>query len=648
MKYLFCTLFVFFSLIVYSDVVKPYEWEKNRSRYVLTAEENAFSEYMIKNHVQYDYTLEESQFLMYATIHRIVLVNNNEAIQKHNRIYISMHNTIELIDLRARAISRDGKVVNFDRNNLKEIQEEGGNKSYRIFAIEGVETGSEIEYFYTRKMKGVVFERIYTQGEIPVRNNSFLLTSPSHLLFDFKTYHGYPAVKKEDSEERNVYSVTVESTPGLTKEPFSYFDANRKRIEFKLAFNTARSKARLYTWDEAAKNFYERLATLSKDEEKALDKYYAGLNDKVSEKIELRVRSIEQKVKTTIQIDENASGESVNQLHLIAKYKIASREGVTKFLFALFNKAKIPVHLVVTCNRENGRFDGSFDSWAYLDDYLLYFPDTQGFLAPYSFEYRYPFVPSHFTAHQGLFVEPFVMGAVKSGLGSVKEIPPTGYEANFDNLDIHVSFNKVLSGNSIKQTRSFGGYSAAYFTPYFPLMKKEDKASMVEDLIRGTAPDAEISSWSASPLNRGIYDDFVINAEFTSAHFLEKAGPRLLFKVGELIGSQTEMYSDHKRETPVENEFNRLYDRKIIVELPQGYTIRNPDDIKFNVVMQKENKQPFAFISDYTLRDGILEITIHEYYMEIDVPVEGYEDFRKVVNAAADFNKVTLVLEKVR
>jgi hypothetical protein len=29
------------------------------------------------------------------------------------------------------------------------------------------------------------------------------------------------------------------------------------------------------------------------------------------------------------------------------------------------------------------------------------------------------------------------------------------------------------------------------------------------------------------------------------------------------------------------------------------------------------------------------------------LPIAFYEDFRKVVNAAADFNKVTLVLEKI-
>jgi hypothetical protein len=36
------------------------------------------------------------------------------------------------------------------------------------------------------------------------------------------------------------------------------------------------------------------------------------------------------------------------------------------------------------------------------------------------------------------------------------------------------------------------------------------------------------------------------------------------------------------------------------------------------------------------------------YYTAIYAPLHRYEDFRKVINAAADFNKVTLVLEKLK
>ena len=330
----------------------------------------------------------------------------------------------------------------------------------------------------------------------------------------------------------------------------------------------------------------------------------------------------------------------------IAKYKIASREGMTKLMLGVYNKAGITAHVVITCSREDVKFDGSFDSWAYLDDYLLYFPETKGFLAPYVFENRYPFVPFKFTANQGLFIEPFSMGEVKSGLASVHEIPALGYKVNYDNLDIDVKFADDLASNIIHQKRDFGGYNAAYFTPYFNLMSKEDVTELVEDITKRTAPDAKITKGTANPVANGLYDNFVFDVNFTSAHFIEKAGPRILFKVGGLIGPQTEMYRDDQRLTDVENDFNRLYDRKIRIQLPEGYTLKNPDDLKFDVSVVDKDRTPFVFKSSYAITGNMLELTINEYYEDIFVPIKRYEDFRKVVNAAADFNKVTLVFEK--
>jgi hypothetical protein len=642
-----CLLLLFIPVFGWSTI-KPYEWEKTRARYALSADESAKAEYIIKDHVQYDYALEEDQFLMYATHHRIVLVNNNEAIQNNNRIIISMYNALELTDVRARAINKDGKVVNFDINNLKEVKDEGSDKSYRIFAIEGIEVGSEVEYFFTRKMYAFLFDRFFVQADVPVKTSSFILTCPAHLQFDFKSYLGLPDVTREEGDERNTYSLLAANIPAMKKEAFSYFDANRKRLEFKLAYNTARSKSRINTWEDAGRNFYSRLTSFTKDEEKALDKFYNGIGDKATTAAEVRIKSIEQKIKTSIQVDENARGEDASRLHLIIKNKIASKEGITRLFMAVFGKANLVVHPVLTCDRKSSRFDGSFDTWGYLDEYLLYFPATKGFIAPYSFAHRYPFVPDEFTATDGLFIEPFSLGATKSGLASVKEIAAPDYQLSFNNLDIDVAFNDDLSGNTIKKKEVFGGYNALYFTPYVPLMTKENKMEMVQTLIKSSAPDAEILEWTAETIVDGIHDNFQIDADFKSTHFLERAGPRVLLKVGELIGPQTEMYRDDERLTPVENDFNRLYDRSIRINIPPGYAVKNAGDLNFNVVYKEEGKQPFAFVSTHTINGGVLEIKISEYYMDISVPLNRYEDFRKVVNAAADFNKVTLVLEKIR
>src|SRR5574339_430301 len=109
-----------------------YSWENDRSRIKLSEKEEALAEYVLRQHYQYNYVLENNQFLLYSTLHTIVGVNNNGAIQRHNRIYINMTNVIELADLKARSINKDGKVVNFDISNLKELKDEETGNGFRI------------------------------------------------------------------------------------------------------------------------------------------------------------------------------------------------------------------------------------------------------------------------------------------------------------------------------------------------------------------------------------------------------------------------------------------------------------------------------------------------------------------------------------
>ncbi|MEP6734023.1 MAG: DUF3857 domain-containing protein [Chryseolinea sp.] len=644
---LFLICFCLTGFVLSTAAFTPYEWEKERARYKLSVSDDSLSELILKQHTQYDYVLENNQFIMYSTLHRIVYVNNSEAIQKHNRIVISMNNTLELLDVRARAITREGRSFFFDKSNLKELKDEESGDAFKIFAIEGIEIGSEVEYFFTRKMSASIFDRVFMQFDVPVKQNSLIVTCPKHLKFDFRSYFEYPPMKEELRDDVNIYSASMQNVPALKTETLSYYSANRKRIEFKLAYNLARSESRLYTWDEAARTFYKILTTNSKDDQKALDKFVKSLRDDAKKSNEDRIKHVENKIKTLVQVNKESSGDAVTQLAPILKFKVASHQGMTSLFLNVFQKLNINCQPVITCSRESIKFDGSFDSWAFLDDYLLYFPDTRKFLEPYVFELRYPLVQADFTAQQGLFIEPAAQSAEgKSVNSSIGIIPPAEYSVNVDNLDIDVTFSQDLSSNRIRQKREFGGYNASYLTPYYDLMSSDQRSNMIEEITKQTAPDATIKEWKASKLNGAQSNNFQVDVDFQSGHFIEKAGSRVLFKVGELIGRQIEMYRDNQRVTTVENEFNRMYNRIIRVHMPAGYQVRNLKDLSMDISYKDHDFTPFVFKSEHSMTGDVLEIRIEEFYKEIFAPLSRYEDFRKVVNAAADFNKITLVLEK--
>src|SRR5688572_26855411 len=135
-------LVIIFSLVTvfsYSQKTAKYNWEEGRKRASLTPAEQKYPEYILKLYREYEYAWEDDQLVAYQTDHRITRVTTTNAIDRHNRIYISMWNVKDIVTLKARSINSAGRVINFDEKNLKEIKDEETDNSYRIFAIEGVE-----------------------------------------------------------------------------------------------------------------------------------------------------------------------------------------------------------------------------------------------------------------------------------------------------------------------------------------------------------------------------------------------------------------------------------------------------------------------------------------------------------------------------
>ena len=115
--------------------------------------------------------------------------------------------------------------------------------------------------------------------------------------------------------------------------------------------------------------------------------------------------------------------------------------------------------------------------------------------------------------------------------------------------------------------------------------------------------------------------------------------------MGELIGKQTEMYQEKKRKLPLDSEFQREYARTITINIPEGYQIANLEDIHLDESYSEDDESLMAFKSNYELKGDQLIITADEHYKTNHLPVEKFENYRRVINSAADFNKVVLVLE---
>ena len=216
---------------------------------------------------------------------------------------------------------------------------------------------------------------------------------------------------------------------------------------------------------------------------------------------------------------------------------------------------------------------------------------------------------------------------------------------------INVEFVKDdLTQNIINLKRSMSGYYAMYIQPFLHLANKEDKEDLIDSFAKNLNENVEILDKEIKnddPKMFGI-EPLKIDISFKSDAFIETAGKKILLKVGELIGQQTQMYQEKKRVLPIENEFNRSYIRTISVTIPEGYRIVNLDDININNSYALDGEEIVSFKSFYELNNNILEIKADEYYRKNIIDISLFEEFRKVINSAADFNKVILILEPIK
>src|SRR5205085_121373 len=144
------------------------------------------------------------------------------------------------------------------------------------------------------------------------------------------------------------------------------------------------------------------------------------------------------------------------------------------------------------------------------------------------------------------------------------------------------------SGDSliIESKQILKGYGALYYRPIWTYLTKDKQEETVKDLIQNVAKSENIQNIKAENTNlTDTWDNkpLVVSGTIHTAELLERAGNKLLFKLGELIGEQVQMYQEKPRQLPAELQYAHVLERKITFDIPEGYIIKNPDDIKIDV-----------------------------------------------------------------
>ncbi|MFD0990671.1 DUF3857 domain-containing protein [Mariniflexile jejuense] len=633
-------------------VYTNYSWDKNPAYKI--EEGNTEPITAIKDKILTEFYFQGNDGLVeYYLEHRVLWLNSDDNIENYNKIYLPYTATSELMVNKARVITKNGTVIELDDSKILTAQDEETGRNYKFFAFEGVEKGSFIEYFYVvRRYPRYSGNLIDFQSSYNKKNIEFDLYAPKNLIFKFKTYNNTPEVVQDTlAKDKLHWQLKLDALKGLEKEELSAYEASKSFVIYKLDRNTASNTKDISSYSKVAQNMYSYYYTEPNSKtQNLLKKFIKEATSGKDLKGDDLIRKLEFFIKTNVFQTEDGS-DNFKDLDQILTKKVANESGILKLYISILKSLNIKHELVITSDRLELKFDKDFEANNFLTNFLIYFNDTDAYLSPTENNSRYGFPPAYLTDTYGLFIKEVKVGDFVSGLGKIQYIKPIEADKTVDKMILDIDFEKDnITNTIIKLNRSMSGYYAMYFQPYMNLIKEEEKVKLIEGFAKNINDNVTITSKEIindDPELFGVKPiEFVLN--FNSEAFIEKAGNKYLFKIGELIGKQMQLYQEKTRVLPVENEFTRSYYRTLNVKIPKGYKVANLNDINIKNTFEDAGKELLIFHSYFEQKDDLLVITADEHYRKNIIDTANYEKYRTVINSAADFNKLVLVLEPIQ
>jgi hypothetical protein len=592
-----------------------------------------------KTTLVYDYRL------YYKRVHLV----EDKSVEHYNKIYLTVSNAIDLVDLRARTISSKGKVSKeFNEKDMK-LTEEDGKKSL-ILALEGAEKGGEVEWFFITRNNISEYGHINVQGNTFIRDYKYIMRVPEHVEYLFKAYNKCPEVETETKGDYNYYRMKGSKIPVLEKESFQDYDAELMRQEYVLAYIKSKGKVRLNTYADYTKNLYKNIM---KDKDKSMKDI-----KKLSAKLKLedagsdmdKIKIIENWIKTNINYTDQIYYTNMKEL---LSNKFANDLGLLKLYAFLLDYNNIKYQIWVTCDKGDMAFDEDFESFDFLDNHYFYFPKSKKFIDPKNVAWRIGLPPSSIIGQKALQIKTVDLGNdVTSSKYTIGVCKTPSCQSTNAVMKIDLTLDAALSKATIKYYSEESGYDNYIRTLYAIVTDESKRKEILEDYVKRISKDAVVSKVSSK---NNTFDDpesaskpAVINATLTTSTILESAGDKTIIKVGTLIGEQSELYSDKPRQSHIVDRYPHMYTRTIKITIPDGYNTKGLEKLKINKVYKVEHDDitdSIGFISDYVIEGNTLTINCVEYYQLISWPMEKYEEYRDVVNAAADFNKLVVILD---
>jgi hypothetical protein len=644
-KILLIALFLCISFGLQAQIdLLSYDWEEEPETYTLTEEELKEPQVTVKYYKEIEMFLLELpdktfQLLEMELEHKIIRLNNDEGIENNNKVYLPTNDLQDLKLNKARIIYPDGEIRELDEEDIMEATDDNGNVRMLYYAIEGVEKGVDLELVFARIYKARIYgNKISVQNEYTVKNATYKISLPDHLLLDFKCYNELEEFEHEEEDGKNIYTLNIDKVEPLKDESYSIYSSNIKSFLYKLGRNTY-SNEKIGGFNELNEIYYNYIYE-TKLKSKVIKKFLGDFS-KVGKSTDEIVTEIEKKVKNAILYVGSDGASEVKEVISTGK---GSATGLTRLFGEIFTFLDIKHELVISSSKHYGHFEEEFECRYFLDDFLYYFPKTKRYLDPADNFTRYPYVGTEYLGNKGLFFKLVKMSDYTTASSKVKTIEVLPMDRSWQKLHVRADlsdFDEV----KLEIKSEYMGYDALPTQGIYEYYDSEDQDETVEEYLNFADEEGEVEDGDilyTQPNDIGV-NPLTVMGSLTSSKLIESAGNNYLFKIGAVIGTQFDLYDEDTRYSDIEIDHLHSYTRTIEFTIPEGYTAENLDSLNMSV---HDGAKTLGFESSYVKEGDKIIVTVKEYYSELFYEKAVYDEFRKVVNAAADFNKITIVLKE--
>ena len=624
----------------YSQSYLNIDWDSDKTN-SFPSDNDLFG--IFNNHyVEYFKSKFTEEVYVYETRHTKTKINRiNNPLD--NEIIISKINVSEIVDVRAKIINQD-TIINYSFEEMKKmINSDDSDENYNNYKLPNLDEGDIVEIMYTVKKDFNFNGNKIIEESYPILLSKFILIE-NNFKSNIKIYNSNNSfVSDIIFDGKKSKQIIFNNLNATANEQYSTPIANKIKISYQ-CYENRDDVSQIEYWGNLVQNVSELFfpkAVNEKAKEILKEIKYGYVKIPWNE---LKIaNAIDEYIKNNFVISDEDDPE-LNDIEYILNNKISNDFSIIQVYSSLFKEANIEYEVAISCNRYFLKFDPELFDPNQLREFLIFLPNQEKYISPNRIEYRVSEAPEDLLGNYGIFID-------KDLDYYFSEI--TLFDQDFSQIkkNIEVNISRNLNKIKIDESRSFSGYWAITNRNYIYLSENEKTDFLVDFFTINGLDNKKVSKYNIKNFDIS-HNTFNTPLEITStistSDLIEEKDGLTNFKIGKIIGLQSNLFEEKERINPIEINFPNSYDYNIKVNIPRGYKIVDISELnKSKEYISVDGNSSAKFLSKATVNGDTLSINIIEYYKELRYNKKRYQEFREVINAAARFYESSIRIEKI-